>query len=470
MIRINQAAFGVKARCFAAVAAIAVAWAPGALYSETLEETLSDAYRNSGLIERNRAVLRAADEDVAQAVAALRPTLNYALNNTYREGPGQSLPTGLTSIFSISSDLTLYDFGRNRLAVEAQKETVLATRQLLLSVEASALSSAVEAFFDVIEGLETVSLRVSNLDLIAEELRAAQDRFDVGEVTRTDVALAESRLAEAQAELASARGEVSVAIASFQEAVGRQPGRLVRPSGLPAIPASIDEAKAIARRTNASILQVRNEISAAEINLERARRALNPTVEGGLSSSFDISEGGDSARSSQLTLNITGPIFQGGLLNSLIRQARTSVDQSRADLLLQQLSVDQQVETAYAQLNTARANIVATREQITAADVAFQGTREEALLGARTTLDVLDAEQELLDARNANIIAVIAEFRAAYGVLQAIGRLTARDLGLPVQLYDPAGYYRLVQDAPSSFSSSTRGEALDRILESVGRN
>ncbi|MEM9349042.1 MAG: TolC family outer membrane protein [Pseudomonadota bacterium] len=470
MSRINRAVFRVKSLCYSAAAALAVFGAPAALHSETLTETLADTYRNSGLIERNRAVLRAADEDVAQAVAALRPTLSYALRNTYSDGPGQTLATGLSSIFSLSSDLTVYDFGRNRLAVEAQKETVLATRQFLLSVEASALAAAVEAFFDVIEGLETVSLRTSNVQLIQEELRAAQDRFDVGEVTRTDVALAESRLAEAQAQLASARGEVSVAVASFQEAVGRQPGPLVRPNSLPALPASVGDAKAIARRTNASILQVRNQISAAEINLERARRALNPTVTGGFSSSFNVSEGANSARSSQLTLNITGPITQGGQLNSLIRQSRASVDQSRADLLLEQLSVDQQVETAYAQLNTARANIVATREQIRAADVAFQGTREEAQLGARTTLDVLDAEQELLDARNANISAVIAEFRAAYGVLQAIGRLTAQDLGLPVQLYDPAGYYRLVETAPSSLTVSPQGEALDRILESVGRN
>ncbi|MEL6913495.1 MAG: TolC family outer membrane protein [Pseudomonadota bacterium] len=455
----------VRAAALAATTVVALTAPAGA---ETITETLSDTYRNSGLIDRNRAVLRAADEDVAQALSALRPQIGYAVDALYREGA--VLQEGLTASLTLSLDLTLYDFGRNALAVETQKELVLATRQALLRVEGEALALAVTAFFDVREAFETVALRESNVRLITQELRAAEDRFDVGEVTRTDVAIAQSRLAAARASLATAQGDLSIAVASFRQSVGRAPGNLRQPTRLPAIPRSVAEAKAIARRASPEILQVRHEITAAELGLERAKRALRPTLSGSAQTSFDLGEGQDLARSSNFGLRLSGPISQGGRLNSIIRQAQASVDQSRADLLLATLATDQAVDNAYAQLAVARASLVASDEQIRAATVAFRGVREEATLGARTTLDVLDAEQELLDARAARVTAAASEFRAVYGILQATGQLTAQALALPVQLYDPAGYYDLVRNAPQYLPNSEAGARLDRVLESLGKN
>ncbi|MEL6549827.1 MAG: TolC family outer membrane protein [Pseudomonadota bacterium] len=436
--------------------------------AETITQSLADTYRNSGLLERNRAVLRAADEDVAQAVSALRPQISYALQTTYTN------PTvfqdEVNSTFALSLDLTLFDFGRNALTVETQKELVLATRQSLLRVESQVLFNSVTAFFDVREGFETVALRENNVRLITQELRAAEDRFEVGEVTRTDVAIAQSRLAAARSSLATAQGELSIAVAQFREAVGRAPGNLSQPTRLPVIPATVAEAKAIARRTAPDILQARNQITANELGLERAKRLLQPTLAGDLSLSFDLDEGDNFDSTTQLGLALRGPISQGGRINSLMRQAQASLDQARADLHQAHLLVDQNVESAYARLAVARASLVASDEQIRAATVAFRGVREEATLGARTTLDVLDAEQELLDARAARVTAAAAEFRAAYGILQAIGRLTAKDLGLPVQLYDPAAYYELVRTAPQYAPGSAVGERLDRVLESLGKN
>ncbi|MEO1705182.1 MAG: TolC family outer membrane protein, partial [Pseudomonadota bacterium] len=438
--------------------------------AESITATLSDAYTNSGLIDRNRATLRAADEEVAQAVALLRPSLNYAVSTDYSRTPSLARES-LTASFTIAASLTLHDFGRNELAVESQKELVLATRQSLLSVEQQVLFTAVTAFFDVREAIETVALRENNVRLITQELRAAEDRFEVGEVTRTDVAIAQSRLAAARASLAAAQGDLLVANANFTEAVGRAPGPLVQPSSLPRVPANVDAAKGLARQLNPSLRQAQHAVTAAELGLERARRAVYPTVSGTASNTLSFSDDSSSStRTSSVGVEISGPISQGGRLNSLAREAFAVLDQSRADVHLATLSADRAVDAAYANLAVARAQNIATDEQIRAATVAFRGVREEATLGARTTLDVLDAEQELLDARAAKVSAVAAEFRAAYGVLQATGQLTAQSLQLPVQLYDPAGYYRLVDSAPQYLPKSPAGQQVDRILESLGKN
>ncbi|MEM6729523.1 MAG: TolC family protein, partial [Pseudomonadota bacterium] len=306
----------------------------------------------------------------------------------------------------------------------------------------------------------------SNVRLITQELRAAEDRFEVGEVTRTDVAQAEARLAGARSGLAAEQGNLANALAAYEAAVGRPAQGIVQPRSFPPIPHSVAEAQAIARRTHPDILGVRFRITANEINLERARRAVLPTLSTSLQGSFDVED--DYTRSDSLSLTLSGPISQGGRLNSLERQAQTSVDESRADLHLARHAVDQAVENAYAQLAVARASRAASDEQIRAATVAFRGIREEATLGARTTLDVLDAEQELLDARANRLSAVTSEFKAIYAVLESIGRLTAKDLGLAVQLYDPSAYYNLVKDAPQR-SVSDQGLALERVLRGIGK-
>lgn len=456
-----------RRRVIAACLALSTCLAPVAAAGETLTQTLADAYRHAGLLDRNRATLRAADEDVAQAVATLRPTVTYALGRSYRGGPAVAASTISTSL-SLTAQMTLYDFGRNQLGVEAAKEAVLATRQLLVSVEQGVLFDAVSAYFDVREGGETVSLRENNVRLITQELRAAEDRFDVGEVTRTDVALAQARLAGARSGLATAQGTLAIAAAAFRDAVGRRPGVLTQPRSTPRVPSTVPDAIAIARRTHPDILRVQHQIRAAELNIERARKALYPTLSGSASSSFDLAN--DGQRTDSLSVTLGGTVSAGGQLNSIIRQAQAALDQARAVLHITRHTVEEQVETAYAQLAVARANIAASDEQIRAATVAFRGVREEATLGARTTLDVLDAEQELLDARANRVTAVAAEFRAAYGVLASIGRLTAKDLQLPVQLYDPAAYYNLVKDAPKYTPNSAQGRALERVLESIGSN
>ena len=434
------------------------------LRAETLADALRDAYHNSGLLDQNRAVLRAADEDVAQSLAALRPVITWqaqALYTTSSSAPPSSFSDDVNATISISANLLLADGGASALATEAQKELVLQTREGLVQIEQQVLFRAIEAYMDVRRRSEFLALRRSNVGVINQELQAARDRFEVGEVTRTDVSLAEARLAAARSLLAAAEGDLARANEEFRAAVGRAPGRLdvVQPAQ---VEHNIDAARASAVRRHPEVIGAQHAVAAAELNIRRAEASLNPTLR--LDSTLSLDEQGDTSQ--RLGLTYGGTLYQGGQLQSVIRQAQARRDASRSNLLVVTQGVSQNVGNAYAFLNVARASRQASDLQIRAARTAFRGVREEATLGARTTLDVLNAEQELLDAQANMISAQADEVVATYRVLFTMGLLTAQHLNLGVQTYDPAAYYNLVRDAPATFSQ--QGQALDRVLESIG--
>lgn len=428
--------------------------------AETLADALVYAYEHSGLLDQNRALLRAADEDVAQAVAATLPIINWSstITATSPQAPGGDL---IAANARISGELVIFDNGANQLAIDSQKELVLGTRQSLRNVEQQILFRAVEAYMNVRRDSEFVALRQNNVRLITEEFRAAQDRFDVGEVTRTDVALAEARLASARSLLASAEGALARSIEEFRVAVGRRPGALQPVSPAP-VSRNIADAKAFSVRNHPNILEVQHSVSAAELNIRRAEAAMSPTAR--LTGSIGVDQDLNAGR--QIGITVGGPIYQGGRLSSQVRQFMARRDAARANLHITRHNLEQQVGNAYAFLEVARASRQASDQQTRAATVAFRGVREEATLGARTTLDVLNAEQELLDARANQISAQADEVIASYSLLSAMGLLTAEHLRLPVQQYDPSGYYNLVKDAPTI--TSDQGAALDRVLRAIG--
>lgn len=465
------------------IGAVAVTLAlSGPAAAETLADALIGAYRSSGLLQQNRALLRAADEDVAIAVSALYPVINWVLSGDYTvsrvdTGPaevnqltGQVLRPGgeqtteeTSASLAITGQLTLYDGGQNRLAIDAARETVLATRFSLRDVEQQVLLRAVVAFFGVLRDQEFVALRQNGLRLIEEELSAAQDRFEVGEITRTDVSLAEARLAEARSFLSAAEGDLAQSREEYLAVVGRYPGDLVLPSVPPQPAVSVEAARAVAVRTHPSILEQQRNVTVGEINIRRAYAERRPALTlGARSSLFD---GGD--RSSALTLELGGPIYQGGRLDALYRQAVARAEAARAVLLVTTEEVRQDVAVAFSNLRVAQATLEASQRQAEAQEVAFEGTREEATLGARTTLDVLDAEQDLLDARTNVAAASTNQYIAAYQLLAAMGLLTVEELELGVVQYDPAAYYEAVEDAPLL---SPQGRALDRVLKSLDRD
>ncbi len=433
--------------------------------AETLTDAFISAYKNSGLLEQNRALLRAADEDVAQAVAGLRPVLNYVASASYSSLADQAPSSdGISANLELTASLLLYDFGRSRLGTDVAKENVLALREALIGVEQDVLQRAVAAYVAVQRDGAIVDLRNNNLRLITQELRAARDRFEVGEITRTDVSLAEARLAGAQSGLAAATGDLAISKEEYRAAVGRYPGVLSPLPAAPATAASQDAATAVARQRHPDILQAQRNVRVAELSIALADAAMRPSLTG--SASIGVDRDGDEAH--RLGLSFSGPIYSGGALVSASRQAAARRDANLAALHLTRLAIDQNVRTSWARLNVANAAIQASDQQIRAATVAFEGVREEAALGARTTLDVLNAEQELLDARANRILADSDRYNAIYGLLSAMGMLTVDHLKLGIPTYDASAYYNAVKTAPT-YRVSPQGDKLDRVLQGIGK-
>ena len=426
---------------------------------DTLTGAMVSAYNTSGLLEQNRAVLRAADEDVATAASQLAPVVSWASSASHSGSDSSSFDTSAS--ISLEADYTLYDGGKSSLGLEAAKFSVLATRSKLVSIEQNVLFEAVTAYLGVIRETENVSLRENNLSVIREELRAANDRFEVGEITKTDVALAEARLAASNSALAVAKGSYEKAVASYVSAIGEKPGSLEYPNFFPEVPNSLESAIAIALTEHPSIDELKNLIKVSEINSKIADLSTGFTIS--LGSSVSLDEEGETSGS--LSVSASGPIFSGGKLYSSSRKKIALKQQTLARLYSSKISIEQNVTNAFSSLKVAKAAKSAAEEQIRASEVALTGVKEEAILGSRTTLDVLNAEKDLLDARMQLISAKVDENLSLYRLLLQIGRLTADYLSLPVRQYDVKKYYDLVKNSPASKTKS--GRELDTILKSL---
>ncbi|APX89337.1 hypothetical protein BV394_06075 [Brevirhabdus pacifica] len=429
--------------------------------ADTLADALAGAYSNSQLLEQNRALLRAADERVAQAVASLRPVLRYVASAKTQFPKTSSKTIVLTQ--GLTAQWLVYDFGATAYRTEALKETVLGTREALRDIEQNVLLNAVSAYMNLRRAIETASLSSNNVTLITRELRAANDRFEVGEITRTDVALAQSRLATARSALVEAQGQVADAREFYRFAVGRLPGSLAAPPRAPKTAGSLDAAVAVGLRRHPSILQAQHQVSAAELSVAEAEANRKPKVNlSGTVSRNNVTGG----LSKSAGVEMSATLYQGGAQSSLYRAAFANAEAARAELRQATRTVRQGVAEAWTAVQVARASIEASDQRIRAAQVAYRGIREEAALGARTTLDVLDAEQELLDARTSRVTAESQEYVAVYELLSAMGLLTVEHLRLGVKTYDPAAYYNAVKTAPLQ---TGRGDRLDKVLRAIGQ-
>ncbi|MGR3363856.1 MAG: TolC family outer membrane protein [Maritimibacter harenae] len=480
----RQALSGLARRGVGTALAAGFALWTGAVMAETLPDAMVSAYKNSGLLDQQRALLRAEDENVAVAVSGLRPMLNYSASvNAQRSANSPSSPTtpalsdSLSASLQLTASMLLYDFGATKTRIAIARENVMMARDSLVGAEQNVLLNAVNAYLDVISANENVALQANSVRLITQELRAARDRFEVGEITQTDVSLAEARLAAARSAEAAAQGSLMVAREAYKAAVGHYPGAVAPPPAPPRIPNTVEAAKAQARERHPDIKAAQRSVKVAEMAIELARKDMLPTLSANASATATAnsrtvynptvtSNGTNGTLSAGVSLS--GPIYTGGRLSALYRQARAQAEASRAALLLATQGIDQAVGNAWAQLSIATASLQATDRQIRASRVALRGAREEAELGARTTLDVLNAEQELLDALASQIQARSDQYAAIYGLLSAMGLLTADHLGLGIRTYDPEAYYNAVQGAPTRVVSP-QGEKLDHILEVLGK-
>ncbi|RED12991.1 TolC family outer membrane protein [Pontivivens insulae] len=443
----------------------------GAASAETLTDTLVMAYNNSPALDVARAALRAIDEGVPQARSGLRPNLSASASATLTTSNDRffagSRDIGDQESLGISGSWTIFDGGATDASVNAALANVNAQRAQLLASEQTVLLDAVTAYLDVRRDLRFVSLGANNVRVINRQLDAAEDRFEVGEVTRTDVAQARARLAAARSSLVANQGALDRSREAYLAAVGVAPSDLAPPPPLPELPESQAAAEAMAMSTHPLLATRQAQVRAAEYAVDRARAAFRPSValNGGatLGNTFDSRQGQGqvSTRQTQVGASVSLPLYRGGALSSAVRQAVAQQEQAQASLQDAGRQIRQSVGLAWANLRVARASITSSRQQITAARVAFEGIVEEARLGARTTLDVLDTEQELLNAQSSLVAAQRDEAVAAYSLLSAMGLLTVDHLGLPVDQYDPAAYFDAVEDGPFA---RDRQEVLNRIL------
>ena len=427
--------------------------------AQSLEEAFVLAYQNNPTLQAQRARLRAVDEEVPEALAGWRPTIEVAgdVGALYSNTEGMIPSSGSSTVapygVGLSAVTPIYQGGRVAAQIESAENRVSAARAQLQEVEQSILLASVTAYMDVLRYDAEIELSRSSERVVRRQLRAAQDRLEVGEVTRTDVAQAEARLAQAGAERVMAEGGMMSARAAYRHVIGEPPGTLSWPPVPMGLPETEEDALAGAAESNPSIVAASFIARAAEADIETAAAALRPQVSivGDIRQRFDSSDLIESSADASLMATLRMPLYQGGAANARIRQSKQIAAQRRLELDQARRTVQEQVANAWRALTSARAQIVAFESQVAAAAVALDGVEQETRVGLRTTLDVLDAEQEHFKAQINLVRAKREEIVAAYQMKAAIGALTARELGLPVDLYDPEVHYRSVRGSPGEW-------------------
>jgi outer membrane protein len=435
-------------------------------FATTLTDALIQAYQTNPALRVGRSSLRATDETVRQATGALEPTISANLSAD-RSGTRRPRTETPSNSGTLTVQIPIYAGGTGLKGIEQARYNVLASRQALKLTEQSVLLDAVTAFMDVRRDQRNVQLAINSVKVLNEEVRAARERFEVGEVTRTDVSQAESRQAASESTLQATRAALARSIDFYIATVGSKPVNLRTPPPAPKLPSSGDAAESIAIAKHPNILQQQFLVSAAEKAVEIAFGNKLPVASATLSARRGTNTTLNSVQNSgTIGLDINQVIYQGGRLNSAERQAAALLDQEKAELQLTGVQVRQNVQSQYATWFASKASIQARQKQVRAAQIAFDGTTEEAKLGARTTLDALDAEQELLQARFDLVSAIRDEYVNAYGVLSTMGILSVDHLRLGVKNYDPDTHYNAV-NGPQKFGAK-RSKIFDKIKKLSG--
>jgi outer membrane protein len=452
---------------------------------ETLDAALVQAYQNNPSLNSQRAATRAADEGVPQALSGYRPrvtatviggeqtaytktknpsTLGATVHGTLPNGdevniqlpPGApyNTVTGYDSPVSAGGTITqtLYNGFQTANRTRQAESAVLASRATLRVTEQTVLLNAVTAYMNLLRDSAILDLQRRNVEVLQEQLRQTRDRFNVGEVTRTDVAQSESRLASGRSQVLSAEANYTASGATYRQVIGSNPGKLEPGTPVDRLsPPGLAGALGAATASHPAVTTAQYNVDVAQLAVKVAEGALYPTlsVQGSFQQNWLSTQAlsvMDSYNASILgTLSV--PIYQGGAEYSAIRQAKETLAQKRLDLDTARDQVRQSVVQSWGNLEAAKANIEATTAQVQAAEIALNGVREEARVGQRTTLDVLNAQQELVNARVALVTAQRDRVVASYTLLAAVGRLAPSVLGLHVRVYDAKVHYQQVRDS-----------------------
>ena len=433
--------------------------------AQTLTEALSYAYNNNPQLLAQRALLRATDEQVPQALSGWRPTVNFTGQaGEERSGIAQGGPTQFSTFQTRQLDLKItqpvYNGGRTEAQTKQAVNTVESTRAQTLAVETTVFQAVVQAFFDTYRDQTLVEVNRNNEAVLKKQLDATRERFRVGEVTRTDVAQAESSLAQATANRIAAEGQLETSRANFVRAVGHPPGRLILPTERPALPVSRDEALALAASNNPNVIAANFAEAAARDNIDVVRGQLLPQVSiiGDLNRSFAPSVTLRTARqdTASVVAQLTMPLYEAGSIYSQTRAAEQTVGQKRSQVDDARRAAVQLATQSWETLMAARAAVASFAAAVKAAQIALAGTQQEALVGSRTVLDVLISEQQLFTTQSQLVGAQHDAAVAEFNLTAAIGRLIAPELKLPVQLYDMERHYKAVKDKWFGFGNGLK--------------
>ncbi|MDO8878044.1 MAG: TolC family outer membrane protein [Pseudolabrys sp.] len=449
-----------------AIAAIATLGSPLAVaHADTLDSALVQAYQNNPTLNAQRASVRATDENVPQALSGYRPRISVTASGgeqslssttkvTSTTPNSYSTQSGYNSPFSagVTATQTLFNGFQTANRTRQAEQQVQAARETLRVTEQQVLLSAVTAYMNLLRDTAIFDLQKRNVEVLQEQLRQVRDRFNVGEVTRTDVAQSESRLASGRSQVLTAESNYKTSGAVYRQIIGSTPGRLS--AGTPVdrfSPSSLSGAVGTGSANHPSVTTAQYNIDVAQLQVKVAEGALYPTlsVQGNFTKNYLAAGNLNTMESYNASVlgQLSVPIYQGGAEYSLIRQAKETLGQRRIDADTAREQVRQTIVQAWGQLDAAKANIEATQAQVQATEIALNGVREEARVGQRTTLDVLNAQQELVNARVALVGAQRDRVVASYTLLAGVGRLSPQVLGLRVPVYNPAVHYEQVRDS-----------------------
>ncbi len=450
------------------IAAMMIAGLPGAASADTLRDALSQAYASNPTLTGARAGLRATDEDVAIARAQGLPDVSAAASyNKFVKRSANSFTSPKEALVgSATVTVPLYAGGFVRNSVGAAKARVQQGRASLQATEGDVFTNAVAAYMDVIRDSAIVDLNAGNVKVLETDLQASRDRFQVGDLTRTDVAQSQARLAGARSNLQSAQAQLDASRQAYLEVVGKFPDNLEPPPPLPGLPAMSEEAVDIAVTNNPDLAAARQAARAAEYDIGIARSLRMPRISAVGTGDYTDYRGtlaGGAAGVKQIdktaTLGVQAqiPIFQGGEPGARVRQAQARKSQATEAQTAAERAVIADARTAFSRYQASLGVIDSSLAAVSANELALEGVRAEQGVGTRNVLDVLNAEQELLNARSTLVSAKRDAYVAGFVLLAAMGRAQAKDLGLDGgSLYDPVANYTRVHNRIWDWDSDPR--------------
>ena len=448
----------------AALVATAIA-TPAA--ADTLREALAATYQLNPTINAQREALRSTDATVAIARAQGRPQVAATVGLNRDLTRAGVLDTGRSKGPIISGGLDFsvpfFQGGRVRNSVAAARTRVEAGRATLRAVEGDVFTEAVAAYMDVIRDRAIVELNQNQIRVLTTNLEATRDRFEIGDVTRTDVAQSEARLSLSRSQLAGAESQLAASEANYRRIIGRAPGVLAPPPPLPPLPGTADEAVRIALVNNPDIIAIAGQARAAGLDVRVVRADRLPTVSGVLSGDYintvSGNTGGLDRAGTQTTLGVNTriPLYQGGLPSARIRQAQAIEGQVQEQVIGTERAVVANARASFAAYQAAQRAITSNQVAVTASELALEGARAERSVGTRTVIEVLNAEQELLNSQVQAVSARRDAYVAGFQMLNAMGQAEADDLGLEGgALYDPLGNYRRVSGTWNDWAGEGR--------------